>query len=85
MVIYRDTLSDLQSLFTVYSKLGDVILDGDYNGQILNVGDLRLGNAKTALLSRFVRDNGLNSITKFPFATGPVYTYMPSKQAIDHN
>lgn len=79
--LYKSVLSDLESLINQYTKLGNVIVGGDFNGQILN--DCTAGNAKSKLLTSMINRNNFTSV-KYMLGSDTDFTFIPNKTTIDH-
>ena len=79
--LYRESLRDVEALFDFYSKLGNVVLGGDFNAKISSHAEN--GYSKTAMLSNFIDRNTLTSLQQL-YGMSAWFTYTPNKTSIDH-
>ena len=68
-------------MFDFYSKLGNLVLGGDFNAKISSHAEN--GYSKTAMLSNFIDRNTLTSLQQL-YGMSAWFTYTPNKTSIDH-
>jgi len=82
---YRDILNELDALFSWYSRLGDVLIGGDFNGHIFTEGvpNSQHSTSKSAMLTEFVNRNNLAPMhTSIDRLSN--YTFIPNKTTLDY-
>ena len=84
---YKLIMSDLQALLSYYSTCGNILVAGDFNGQLQK--DIKNNPVsgcafKTMILTEFVEQNNLIATNKLNITSGPQYSYKPTKAMIDH-
>ena len=81
VILYNETLCDIQSVFLHYCTLGTVILVGDFNAQ-LDTDSRRTPNQKSKLLSLFIKRNRLSPLHQI--FNSNAYTHVTARSRIDH-
>ena len=82
--LYRETVTEINALYWCYSKLGDVIIAGDFNGRILP-DPIRNQpvSVKSKILTEFIKTSNLISVQSV-YGSPESYTFIPNKTTIDH-
>ena len=81
VILYNETLCDIQSVFSHYCKMGTVIFAGDFNAQ-LDTDSRQTPNQKSKLLSSFIKRNRLSPLHQI--FNSNAYTYVTARSRIDH-
>ena len=85
--VFNDQLEILETLISVYSKIGRVIVLGDMNVKIRGPKYQFSSNRRTELFSSFLRRVDMLSANVQNSCSGPVHTFYPvtgNSTAIDH-